>query len=311
MASKSFGSIDTISLESEFYIAKTLEELTSHGSDDFPVGIYEMHLSGSLLPYTPLHWHRELQFVVVTQGEAFVVINEKNIPLKMGEGCFINSEVLHSISSHSPNCTYITFVVSPSFFGKENSVIQEKYLQPLFHNMSFPTKVFNPAIPWEKSILDTLVYLFNICKDSSFGYELLTQKGFLEIAYALISHLPTAPSFSSQQGAAKNKSIKLMLEYIHLNYNGKITLEDISQAANIGREECCRIFKRTIQTSPFEYLNNYRLNQSMDLLRSTDLNVTQIALEVGFGSVSYYIDKFKTHTGYTPNKFRHISSIKK
>ncbi len=311
MTNNQTGSIDTISLESEFYIAKTLEELTSHGSDDFPIGIYEMRLSDSALPYTPLHWHNELQFVVITQGEAFMAINEKNNHLKKGEGCLINSEVLHSISSHSPDCTYITFVVSPAFFGKEDSIIQKKYLQPLFHNMSIPTMIFHPTVPWENDVLNILVDLFSICKKAPLGYELLTHKGFLDIAYILINNLPAAPSLSNQQAATKNMAIKQMLEYIHLNYYEKITLEDISHSASIGREECCRIFKRTIQTTPFEYLNNYRLNQSMELLRSSDLPITQIALEVGFGSVSYYIDKFKKHTGYTPSKFRYISSIKK
>jgi len=73
--------------------------------------------------------------------------------------------------------------------------------------------------------------------------------------------------------------------------------------------ECCRIFKRTIHVTPFEYLISHRINQSILLLKNTDKNITEIALNTGFGSISYYIEKFKTQTGYTPKKYRHHSRL--
>ncbi|WP_418886432.1 AraC family transcriptional regulator [Geosporobacter ferrireducens] len=42
----------------------------------------------------------------------------------------------------------------------------------------------------------------------------------------------------------------------------------------------------------------------MILLRKSNLSITEIAAEVGFGSVSYYIEKFRKQTNYTPKEFR-------
>ena len=55
---------------------------------------------------------------------------------------------------------------------------------------------------------------------------------------------------------------------------------------------------------PTEYLNRYRISKSLDLLRSTDLSVTEIALSAGFGSASYYAETFRQHLGKSPREFR-------
>lgn len=56
--------------------------------------------------------------------------------------------------------------------------------------------------------------------------------------------------------------------------------------------------------TPIEYLNYYRLERASYLLTSTDLPVTQVAMDCGFNDLSYFIRSFKKYRGITPKKYR-------
>ncbi|UZM98179.1 helix-turn-helix transcriptional regulator [Lysinibacillus sp. MHQ-1] len=72
----------------------------------------------------------------------------------------------------------------------------------------------------------------------------------------------------------------------------------------LSRAECSRYFKKVIGLTPFTYLLQYRLRKSIELLRDDEQNVTIIAANTGFSTVSYYIEKFKEYTGYSPHVYR-------
>ena len=70
------------------------------------------------------------------------------------------------------------------------------------------------------------------------------------------------------------------------------------------KSECCRMFKRCMNETMFEYLLNYRIEKSLELLRQTQMDVTQIAGLVGFGNPGYYSRIFRRKMGCTPLEYR-------
>ena len=69
------------------------------------------------------------------------------------------------------------------------------------------------------------------------------------------------------------------------------------------------IFKQMMNMTITEYLLEYRLSRSMELLEKKDLNISEIAEMTGFCTVSYYITAFKRKTGDTPLEYRKKRSI--
>ena len=95
-----------------------------------------------------------------------------------------------------------------------------------------------------------------------------------------------------------------ILNFIHSNYQNKITLYDISESCNISKSECCRFFKKATKQTPFEYLLNYRIKKSIPLLLSDNLNITEISENVGFSNASYYTEIFKRVMDLSPTKYK-------
>lgn len=95
-----------------------------------------------------------------------------------------------------------------------------------------------------------------------------------------------------------------MLRFVHDNYKQKITLNDLCRAGGVGKTCCAELFRKYVSCSAIEYVINYRIKKSVDLLLNTDMSVTEIALETGFSGGSFYAETFRKKLGVTPLEFR-------
>lgn len=292
----------------DIQITNDLQELTMHGNQLFPIGVYKTQLSKNVHGYVPLHWHDEIQFVLVVKGCVSFNVNQSTYYIEEKNGIFINSSCLHSARSYnSEDSEYICFDISPGLLASSESIIYKKYIEPFLKSKS--TITLSTLIPWQSKILEDLNKLFELYTSKSFGFELNMYAVLLNIWHLIISNTPDYMMEVSSDTFAQDQRIKKIISYIHQNYKEKITLEDMAKTANVSRSECCRFFKQMTRLTPFEYLISYRINQSIQLLKNSTLSITEIAEEVGFGSVSYYIEKFRKHTNYTPKEFQNYCIV--
>lgn len=113
------------------------------------------------------------------------------------------------------------------------------------------------------------------------------------------------PTEYTQSGGRRNLStVKDMLHFIQENYKEKISLEDISNAGNVCKSQCCSLFHKYLRQTPVNYLISYRLEKSIELLISSDLTITEICFECGFTGASYYTETFRKHFGCSPREYR-------
>jgi AraC-like DNA-binding protein len=91
----------------------------------------------------------------------------------------------------------------------------------------------------------------------------------------------------------KSQRMKQMLSWIHEHYAEKIMLEDIAKAGQLSRSECCRYFKRFLKSTALNYVIDYRIQKSLYLSQQGDSTITEVAYQVGFNSISYFINKFR------------------
>lgn len=285
-----------------------LKEIMKHGSKAFPLAIYKTLLRKNKLGYVQLHWHDEIQFALVTKGSVKFTVGQSTYIVEKSAGIFINSNSLHSAKPHDQSeGEYICIDVSPDFFwGPPESIIRQKYMEPFLKSTSVSSVELKLNVDWEKDILKSLKDLYEIYEQKNFGFELKVQYMLLNVLHLMIVNSSWRDTEARSYAFVEDQRIKKILSYIQENYKQKITLENIAKNANLSRAECSRFFKRMTAQTPFEYLISYRINQSMLLLKNSAMSITEIADEVGFGSVSYFIEKFRKQTHYTPKEFRNF-----
>lgn len=286
-------------------------ETTQIGTFDFPLAVHENDLKKNVLGFVNWHWHYEFQLTYVVRGTISVFFNQQTIDLQEGQGIYINPEVLHMIRDrYDSDAMFISLDVSPKLLTSfPNSVFERSYVKPVFCSSAADAVILDPGVFWQKKILDEAMSIEQDYKNRSFGWELAVSSSLYAIWKELVCHLQESLAEHDAPAAdgarmRRNQRLKDTLAYIREHFTEKITLDEIAKHLHLSTNECCRFFKKNMNCTLFEYITEYRLGKSMELLEHTDLPVSQIAYESGFGSSSYFIEKFRKNVGMTPAAFR-------
>lgn len=105
------------------------------------------------------------------------------------------------------------------------------------------------------------------------------------------------------QGNKKSISDKAK-EYVGMHLAERLLNEQIAQALFLNSDYLNRIFKKETGITLTEYIISQRIEKAKELLLTSGLSVSEIAMEVGFRSFSYFTKVFKKRTGKEPLKYR-------
>ena len=86
------------------------------------------------------------------------------------------------------------------------------------------------------------------------------------------------------------------------------TVRQMALAAGMSRTQFYRKFSALTGTSPMDYLHKYRLHAARQMLKETNMRVTQIAFEVGFRNLSHFSQRFHQEFGISPSRYRESAS---
>ena len=83
-----------------------------------------------------------------------------------------------------------------------------------------------------------------------------------------------------------------------------LTLKGLGDKYYVNSAYLGQLFHKRYGCSFKDYLNNYRIEKAVELLRKTDMKTYEIANAVGYKDVDYFVNKFIAVKGCTPAKFR-------
>jgi AraC-like DNA-binding protein len=93
-------------------------------------------------------------------------------------------------------------------------------------------------------------------------------------------------------------------DHIDRHYQESLDLDQLAALAGISKFHFQRTFKATYGISPAEYLSRRRLERAQDLLRATNLTVTEVCHAVGFSSLGSFSARFRELVGESPTAFQ-------
>ncbi len=222
-----------------------------------------------------LHFHAAFEICLILKGIVEITIDNAMYTLKKGEAVIIFPRQLHAYKTiEGSDIRMITFIPE---------------LVPEF------TKNYQKKIPADNTIRGLLEYetLFD-------ANNIFLQKGLL---YAVLGRLVSDTDFKEAQADEDAVLLDKALRYIEENYNADCTLRSASKKLSYSYSYLSRSFKRLMGMSFTEYLNRFRINRAVYLLRTeSGIPVSQIAQLCGFESLCNFNRNFKLITGTTPRK---------
>ncbi|MBL6447702.1 helix-turn-helix transcriptional regulator [Fulvivirga sp. 29W222] len=103
----------------------------------------------------------------------------------------------------------------------------------------------------------------------------------------------------------EDEEARNIISYISENYNNtNLSLTVLQKEFALTETKISSIFKKSCGTTFKKYLNQVRLKEAKRLLKQTDMQIMEIAYDVGYGNVSHFNKVFKTSEGCPPNEYR-------
>lgn len=252
-----------------------------------------------------MHLHDEIEFVYVDEGQIDVLIDDKRYVAKQGTTFFINSRIPHSTIAVCDGTSGTLLQFRREDFFDKSIKIMSKYLPRLAAVGDTPIALFDGQSP----IASAMRNIRDEYDDRNDAYEAFIISG----VYSILGHLyrkGVLADMTSFYDTHDLQKLLPVLEYIDDNYGKDLTLDQISSEFGLNPSYFSRMFKKAIGSGFTEYLNFVRICKSEKLLKNTDMSILNIALEVGFSSVSYFNRIFKKIKNCTPTVYRNARYLR-
>lgn len=272
-------------------------ESLQRGSPDFPLEDYFIDRNHPRYEM-PYHWHAEMELLHVISGRFFLTIDEESFSLSAGDTVYIAPGRLHG--GKPEQCVYACIVFDAHQLLKTNA-----FCRPLITDVESRRVDILPRFPaMDQELRPTLEQLFEAVRQRQEGWALTTVGclfAFFGGAFRLGAYrLNAAPPDRESRNVLK---LKTVFELMESRLDNPPTLRELSASIGMSPKYFCRFFKLATHQTPMEYLGYYRIEQACLEMATTDKNVTEIALDLGYSELNYFIRCFKKHKGVTPKKY--------
>lgn len=250
---------------------------------------YEWQMDNMQLPQTwnsrncrcMPHFHAGIELVYVSEGSFTGIINGKPLEVKANQ-MLINS--CYAVHAYEASDLHATISVIPM-----------------------------NAVPTLKKKLTSSRFSANIVDDDADGTLskfMLMLKTFSEnktmqqgLSLALLGYLIERVGLQDVDASDHSNLLCRILMYLNENFKDPLTVETLSEYFGYSRSRFSHLFKANLGYSLPRYLNTLRIRYAAELLLSTDMTVTQIALESGFNNTHTFYTAFRSVFEQTPAEF--------
>ena len=251
--------------------------------------------------YEKLHQHKEIQISLISEGEGTYIIGD-------------------CVGEFKKNDIFIIGENLPHIFKRDAAYVNEtKMITLFFSKNSYGDDFFN---------LPEFEHFKDFFNDVELGFEVLSNKESLSL---LISKIKTTTKYDqfisfleilSLISKAKKRTLSSLInlkkyagdegkrmsdifQYTMNNYHKEISLDQVSDIANMTPNAFCRYFKQRTNKTFVNFLIDIRIGNACKLLtKNNDLNITEISYKSGFNNLANFNRKFKAIKGVTPSDFR-------
>ncbi|MBV8361089.1 MAG: helix-turn-helix transcriptional regulator [Deltaproteobacteria bacterium] len=117
---------------------------------------------------------------------------------------------------------------------------------------------------------------------------------------------PGAPK-SCYRDAAVRTRVQRVCDWIEADLGGGLSIAELAREAHLSPYHFSRAFKTATGVLPHNYLTAWRIEYAKELLATSEMPMSEIALEVGFSSQTHLTNCFHRLVGVTPGEFRRRS----
>jgi AraC-like DNA-binding protein len=185
------------------------------------------------------------------------------------------------------------FITIDSVFGRSGVNIRGNGDADSRHPSVSVAEFFNSVIGRKQTMLSN-------------ASELVSQQaaGLLPLPAIELPDLRDSQPRLRARGGLPPRALRRVREYIEANLEETVSVQTLADIAGLSMYHFARAFKQSEGVTPHDYLVQCRVRHAQDLLASTDLPLSEIAVAAGFADQSHCARRFREHVGLSPSSYR-------
>ncbi len=252
----------------------------------------------------PEHSHDYVEVVYMCEGQTVHIINGEQVVLKKGELLFLSQNAKQEILPAGEKDIAVNFVVLPEFFDQSLLMIGDdetpikKFIISCLKSRSFDMPYLHFEVADILPIQNLVEILVWILINNAPNKRKINQTTMGLLFLQLMNYTDRLTYNNRQDGI-----VLQILRYIEEHYvNG--SLKELSEILHYDFSWLSREIKKKTGKTYTELVQEKRMSQASFLLKNTDLNVDDIAIDVGYNNMSYFHELFRKHYLVSPSKYR-------
>lgn len=262
------------------------EEYT-HSSSSLPCTIRSDMERTMYVRSTRTNWHENLELQWCNGGEGVVLLDGRKYELRKECMIIANSNVVHY--TYSDTFLNYSCMILDAGFAKAAKID--------FTELEFEECIYDQELI---SLLKEAEFLYQNSEDACQTAKL--QRVILQILILLFEKYRKEKRNVSETDDSF-EDMKKTIKYLREHYLKKLTLEQIARNVYTDKYSLSRKFKALTGQTVIQYLNNYRCQRAMELLRAGK-SVSEAAVLCGFHNTSFFIKTFQKYTGNRPSQYK-------
>ena len=251
------------------------------------------------------HFHSAVEVIIPLKGEVNVQIGEETLAVQKDEVAIIPAGCNHSLHmGPESERELLLYEMNGVFSLKEFSALRQLVSNPIYLTISHPCREQVRSLFFE--IIQ--VHRSGAVLRNMHNYALLLEIYAILGENYLSANATAAEMNVLQRQLSGEDAFHRALEHLNKNYMDDMTLDTLAAYAGFSRYTLSRMFRQHTGLPFTQYLSQRRVEMAMELLSTTRMPVTQVALQCGFNSIATFNRVFRDVKGCTPTQYRVIYS---
>lgn len=282
----------------------TLKTSEWFASDGFPIALERRNPQAEFPP----HKHEFSEIVLITGGEGLHVVGREAWPLAMGDVFVIGGPRGHVYRDlKALRLINILFQPERLFLNLGDLQMLPGYhalfsLEPAWRRRhAFKSRL--RLSPRQMSPVIALVdQLENELKSRAAGFGFVATALFMQI----VAYLSRCYEQARDENSRRLLQIAKAITHLESNTGSEVNLDKLAAIGGMSKRNLIRAFREATGVPPIAYLIQLRINRAAARLRSSEDDITDIALQVGFSDSNYFTRQFTKQIGVPPRQYRRI-----
>lgn len=257
------------------------------------------------------HMHSTVEIIVCQKGTCDMKIHQTELVLHQGEYLVLLQNRPHSCCvTEGETCELLQMHFHANIF-------MELFTDTLReHHLFFLLDLCIGRKWYLKGKCSTQLYqaMYFLCEESKNredNFRVLMELYFSQIL--LLLSRDVEKDQNNKDPIVINRHLLCAYEYMKENYKDRVSVDEIASYCGISSRQLRTLFQKYVGMSVSTYLTYYRIERAVSMMLDTDVNrtLTEVALDCGFGSLSYFSRVFKNTMGLSPAKYVFKYKVKK